>query len=111
MDAMQYDLRRTRDAIAAYDEADARFRDPALWENGGPSTGEASRLLAELEQLGEAVGIAYGEDTKDINDPDTCRQCVRPGPATPPLGETRPSFVRRMVADWENSLHPADPEV
>lgn len=104
-------LSRTRDAIAAYDVADARFRDSALWANSGPSIGEASRLLAELETLAEAVGAAYGEDTKDINSPETCRQCVRPGPLVPPLGETRPSFVRRMVADWEKDLTTAQKRV
>lgn len=105
------DLSRTRDAIAAYDVADAKFHHSSLWKNNGPSIGEASRLLAELETLAEAVGAAYGEDTKDINSPETCRQCVRPGPAIPPLGETQPSFVRRMVADWEKSLTDAQKRV
>lgn len=96
------DLTRTQTAIAAYDVADTNFRDSALWDGSGPSTDEASRLLAELECLAVAVGAAYGEDTKDRNDPATCRQCIRPGNLIPPVGFGE-SFVRRMVRQWEES--------
>ena len=69
------DLTRTEKAILAYDahptEANAR-----------------------------EVGVAYGEDTKDINNSDDCAALIRPGKAEPmnPLDET---FVRRMVRKWK----------
>lgn len=57
-------------------------------------------MLDELDRLGEAVGLAFGQDTADRNNVDDCAGLVRPGPKTPPAG-ARPSFVRRMVAEWE----------
>lgn len=49
---------------------------------------------------GEPVGIAFGEDTKAFNDPETCRACVRPGKKHPSHPDDL-SFVRRMVAAWK----------
>lgn len=73
------DLTRTRDAIAEYDRVGHM---------------QASR------ELGRAVGIAFGEDTKAFNDPEVCRDLIRPGPIVPALGNTQ-NFVRKMVAKWE----------
>jgi hypothetical protein len=92
-------LARTRKAIAAYDEADERFNATQIETL---KVGEAFALFDELERLGEAVGIAYGEDTQDRNSPETCRQCIRPGRLVPGPGCTE-SFVRRMVRHWEES--------
>jgi hypothetical protein len=102
---MKHDLTRTRDAIAAYDMANAEFTTEHILSL---PLGQSLRCLQDLDDLAEAVGVAYGEDTKSINNVDTCRQYVRPGPATLAVGETQPSFVRRMVADWEKSLTSAE---
>jgi len=77
------DLPRTRDAIAAYDREWAK----------------PTKSYAKLEELGEAVGIAFGEDTKEFNNPANCRALVRPGPPIPGPGFEL-SFVRRMVKRW-----------
>ena len=80
---MDHALNRTRKAIAEHDRAFLAGR------------------LDDLEALGEAVGVAYGEDTRGLNDLETCRKCVRPGHPNPPPGyET--SFVRRMVLKAED---------
>jgi hypothetical protein len=73
------DLTRTRDAIAEYDRVGHMH---------------ASR------ELGEAVGTAFGEDTKAFNNPATCRDFIRPGPPVPSIGH-KLSFVRAAVQDWE----------
>jgi len=91
------DLARTRAAISAYDALDARI---SVDEVCGRERDGAAKMLDDLEALGEAVGAAFGEDTKDRNDPETCRRCVRPGPAVPQPGAEL-SFVRRMVKAWE----------
>ena len=86
------DLSRTAAAIIAYDAFDATY------DNATHMTcDEAIAWFDELEQLGEAVGIAFGLDTADRNSMDTCKACVRPGPKVPAPGFAT-SFVRRMVA-------------
>ena len=52
------------------------------------------------EANARAVGVAYGEDTKDINDPETCSSCIRPGKSKP-AGHPDEPFVRRMVRKWK----------
>jgi hypothetical protein len=64
------DLTKTREAIAAYDEARAAF-DAAL---GVASTGSVDRLLAVLERAERDVGAAFAADTSDRNDPETARR-------------------------------------
>jgi hypothetical protein len=76
-------LSRTATALAAYDEMHARIVPME-------TNAEAMAYFEELDRLAEAVGKAYGLDTSDRNDYETCLQYVRPGP-----------FVRRMVAEWE----------
>jgi len=73
------DLSRTEAAIKAFDGA---------------------AELDKKNELAQAVGRTYGQDTIDRNDPETCTALVRPGPPTPSLGETDVSFVRRMVRKW-----------
>ena len=85
-------LERTRQAIAAYDRADATLTTEHLLSL---PTLEYYNAMRRLEILAEAVGIAFGEDTDDRNNPDTCRQLIRPGNSD--------SFVRRMVRQWEES--------
>jgi len=87
------DFTRTIKAIEAYDVADERFCNTD-WE--------AEVVLQELEyieSLAEAVGWAYGLDTADRNNPETCKQCVRPGTKVPEPGYEL-SFVRRMIRDF-----------
>ncbi len=99
-------LARTRDAIQAFDAEGERFTSDAISEL---SYGEATAALDALDVLAEAVGVAYGHDTADRNNMDTCRKCVRPGPAFPQGGTDDLSFVRKMVAKWEkDSSSPAD---
>ena len=52
------------------------------------------------EANARAVGVAYGEDTKDINDPETCASCIGPGKPKP-AGHPDEPFVRRMVRKWK----------
>lgn len=44
------------------------------------------------KKLGQAVGEAFGHDTSDRNNFDTCRDLVRPG-----------DFVRGCVKKWKES--------
>ncbi len=90
-------LKRTEEAIAAYDKHAAEATEH--W-NEASTIKEVYTLLAQEERLGEAVGAAYGEDTKEFNNPATCKKEIRPGPAIPPEGYEL-SFVRRMVAKWK----------
>lgn len=91
------DLTRTAAALAEYDR-----REDALLEAMREARTNAEVLEAEsdLEALGLAVGVAFGEDTREFNNPVTCAKCVRPGPRVPAIGQEL-SFVRRMVAKWE----------
>lgn len=84
------DLSRTAQALREYDAAVDSIPKRKWWEDGE----------SEIERLERAVGRAYGEDTKDRNNPLTCEQCIRPGPKHAPVGGEL-SFVRRMVAKWE----------
>lgn len=84
-------LTRTRKAVAAYD---------ALVALPMPDDfGQAWARLKAEDAAGEAVGVAYGEDTKDRNNPEVCRACIRPGKANPAHPDDL-SFVRRMVRDY-----------
>jgi hypothetical protein len=100
---------RTIAALALYDAADAECdRNLIDWPL---DVGTAK--LRELERLAEKVGIAFGLDTADINNPETCRQCVRPGAAVPPPGFEE-AFVRRAVRVHHDPTippvtRPADP--
>ena len=89
------DLGRTSAAIAAYDIVDAGVAE--VFDELTPEL--AVEALALLDEAGEAVGRAFGEDTRDRNSPETCAGVVRPGPAVPPPGG-KLSFVRRMVNQW-----------
>lgn len=80
-------LVRTRKAVAEYDELDQQ---PIPSSNA-----EALEYLKRLDDLGEAVGIAFGQDTADRNSMETCRKYVRPGKAD----AKELSFVRKFLAD------------
>ena len=84
---------RTKEALRIFDEQDPVLTQKIMDGNNK----ETMKVFAELERLAENVGIAFGEDTKDINNPETCRQCIRPGHKVPVPGQEL-SFVRRMVA-------------
>jgi hypothetical protein len=97
---MGLNLKRTAAAIDAYDKVDGevgRVMNLARADRGNPDCLDG--LFEERERLAEAVGAAYGEDTKGLNDPVTCRAMIRPGSKVPPLGAEE-SFVRRMVRLW-----------
>lgn len=91
------DLSRTARALEEYDAFEPRYSRELM---AATTNEEVERLVAEEQRMGEAVGIAFGEDTKGINNPETCRKCVRPGPSVPGTGYEL-SFVRRMVAKWK----------
>jgi hypothetical protein len=88
------DLSRTIAALKRYDE-----KLPQLLQLMDLAASEEGVRLVELkiEALGRLVGEAYGLDTADRNNPETCASTVRPGPAVPGVGQEL-SFVRRMVA-------------
>jgi hypothetical protein len=97
---MGLNLKRTAAAIDAYDKVDGEIgKIMELVHARRGNLDELDELCAERDRLGEAVGIAYGEDTKGFNDPDTCGALIRPGRKVPPLGASE-SFVRRMVRLW-----------
>jgi len=91
------DLSRTLAALKAHDE-----RLPLLMKamDAARTDADLRKVLADIEQLEEAVGSAFGLDTSDRNNPEDCRKLCRPGPAVPPPGQEL-SFVRRMVAEWQ----------
>jgi len=95
------DLTRTVKAIEEHDAYKAEFCDAV---DRNDSTDDLGKMVEKLEVLAKAVGHAYGLDTADRNDMDTCEGCVRPGPAVPGPG-CEISFVRRMVAQWFQSTH------
>lgn len=90
-------LARTAAAIEAYDRVDVEVT--ALLEGDDLTNAGVLEAVAKLEAAGEAVGVAFGEDTSDINSMETCRACVRPGPAVPSAGAEQ-SFVRRLAEEW-----------
>ena len=79
------DMSRTKAAIEAFDASDEH------WMADGP--------------LGRAVGDAFGQDTISVNDPETCRQVVRPGKKVPGPGEDM-SYARWCVHCWEYQNRP-----
>lgn len=90
-------LSRTAKAIQDYDERVPELERKLITPR---DQYEVVAVVREIEKLDEAVGIAFGEDTRDRNNPETCRQCVRPGPKEPSPGFEL-SFVRRLVLEWE----------
>lgn len=90
------DLSRTAVALEAHDRALEALRSAADQSIG---IHRLRALDAEVDRLAAVVGAAYGLDTADRNDPQTCADHIRPGPPTPPPGATL-SFVRRMVTQW-----------
>ncbi len=86
------DMTRTANEIEKYDEMDEAFDKIDLDDE------DALKALNEIEAQGEAVGIAFGHDTADRNNMDTCRRYVHPGFKNCQGGE---SFVRRMVRRWK----------
>lgn len=87
------DLTRTAAALAAYDEHDQNVPDLTRLSNDA-----CVEWLDENDRLARAVGVAFGLDTSDRNDPGDCAELLRPGP--PPGGGREESFVRRMVREW-----------
>lgn len=84
-------LPRTVAAIAAYDQ----FDESTKWSE--LEADEWFKAYHQLEELGRVVGLTFGEETKDHNDPQTCEALVRPGPKVPGPG-FQISFVRRMCS-------------
>ena len=90
------DLRRTADVLDSYDHELAQPMPEAF--------GEAWNKLNREASLARAVGVAFGLDTADRNDPATCAAVIRPGLPDPPGGDVDLSFVRRCVRAWRRSL-------
>jgi hypothetical protein len=93
------DFTRTEAAIKHLDKLQARFTIGTVARMKGPTV---RKKEAELLAAEEAVGIAFGEDTKGFNDPFQCRSLIRAGPRKPPVGGEE-SFVRRIVRQWRES--------
>lgn len=93
------DLTRTARAIEKYDEYDAKFGSAVdRWHKDRRINLE--KMVGKLDDMGKAVGHAFGLDTADRNAMDTCEGHIRPGPKVPGPG-CELSFVRRMVAQWK----------
>ena len=74
-------LTHTREAVAAWDLFQATAWPELLAMPVDEITnGHVYQFELRERRLGEAVGEAFGLDTCDINNIDTCRGCVRPGP-------------------------------
>lgn len=102
MDNDKINMTRTIKALEAYDKANKRFQELSPRELN-------EEELSKLEKLAEEVGYAYGLDTSDRNNIETCRQCIRPGPSTPAPGFEL-SFVRRMARDFHDASMKPLPE-
>jgi len=89
------DLSRTAAALDRLDIAWKEF--DHLISGGLYSAKNAKDLDQKIEELDQAVGTAYGVDTADRNDPETCAS-LRAGAPPPGVEE---SFVRRMVRLWK----------
>ena len=63
---------RTRQALHAFDT----YTDQ-VWQHSTCHNFEANDT--ERNRLARAVGRAFGEDTSDVNNPETCAHCIRPG--------------------------------
>jgi hypothetical protein len=59
-------------------------------------------------ELAKAVGVAFGLDTSDRNNPEDCAALVRPGSREPRGGDVDLSFVRRMVRAFNEQVALAD---
>lgn len=70
---------RTKKALAAYEEA-AKKGWEALLRNPDPTDEQVFALEALLDEMARDVGRAFGLDTSNFNDMETCEACVRPGP-------------------------------
>lgn len=90
---MKLILTKTRKAVADYD-LQMPILDKEL--SFAKTNSMCDEIILKMEKLGEAVGVAFGEDTKDRNNADTCRQCVRPGPSAAAPGFEL-SFVRKLL--------------
>lgn len=94
---MNLDLSRTAEALRTYDQFDEDVISKISWDT---PYSVAEKWQEHLEHLGENVGYMFGLETSDRNNVDDCRRLIRPGPKNPPKGSEL-SFVRRMVAKWE----------
>jgi hypothetical protein len=63
---------KTRAALNVFDAYTENVWEHAKWNN-------FTELDNERNRLARLVGRAFGEDTSDVNSPDTCESCVRPG--------------------------------
>lgn len=82
------DMSRTAKALEHYDHLNVALKDD--------TTQKGNQLVMDAAR---DVGVAFGEDTKDRNDPQVCADLIRPGPKVPGPGAEL-SFVRRMVKLW-----------
>lgn len=72
-------MRATAKALEAFDAFQATEW-PALLAQTRLTNQMVYQHFDREAKLAEAVGIAFGHDTDDINSMDTCQGCVRPGP-------------------------------
>lgn len=84
-------LARTAAAIKAYDEQSKKF--DTLFDAPKLRNEDVEKEWLALEEKAKAVGHAFGLDTAHTNNMETCERCVRPD-----------AWLRKKVADWENSL-------
>lgn len=71
-------LPETKKALAVYDQTKHEFE--RIHVLRVTTDNEVLAELTHMEELREAVGIAFGMDTMDRNSMETCKNCVRPSP-------------------------------
>lgn len=98
---MTFDLKRTSKLLEVYDRL-------LEFDEAPEFVAKMEVFDAALRALAEEIGATYGYETRALNDPETCRQNIRPGPPYPPQGETQVSLLRRMVEEYreQNAVRP-----
>lgn len=87
---MNTDFTRTEAALAKYDaEVAAAWAKVNAMSNEELTDGHVYKAVHTENRLGREVGRAFGLDTADRNNVETCEGCVRPGP-----------WLRNIVATW-----------
>lgn len=106
--APRLSLPRTAAALARYD---AMLPELTAVLEAAITGGSIYGVMNEINQLGAEVGEAFGEDTSDRNDPQTCRALVRPdlwlrdlvakyGPAATPAPHVPTDRVTQLAREW-----------
>ena len=96
------DLKETKDALDRYDRENDDLI--ILIDSSDHSDPDQAIVILKkieiVEEYARQIGLAYGNDTKEINNREDCERFIRPG-VKEPVNEDDLSFVRKMVKRWE----------